>query len=235
MEPESNYNTSIDVVAGFTIGANCYLGCGANSTTLHSDVWEWNSVNNTWTQKANIPSMARADASSFSICGKGYLGIGGDWQHIAFADFWQYDPLLNQWIQKANFGAGGREQACEFSINNKGYIGLGSDSVPYYYNDFWEYTPDSACATVIEELSAINLEFTISPNPAKDFLIINYPLINGKEKINLTITDVNGNKVFESQLLQTLSTISLTKFSKGIYFVELSNDRQKAVKKFLKE
>jgi N-acetylneuraminic acid mutarotase len=216
---------------GFSINTKGYFGLGYD-TVFHNDYWEYDPVSNTWMQKADFPAAPRVDVAAFSICDKGYLGTGGEFPY--YNDFWQYDPVLNQWIQKTNFPGLPRDDAAYFSIGNKGYIGLGEYNNNTNYLDFWEYTPDSACATGIEELPSSNLEFTISPNPAKDFLIIKY---DGKEKINLTLTDVNGKVLTQSKILNPKSQIKIdiSQFSKGIYFIEASHGKQKAVKKFLKE
>jgi hypothetical protein len=81
------------------------------------------------------------------------------------------------------------------------------------------------------------LEFTISPNPAKDFIVINYPL-TGKEKVEITVTDVAGKKVYQTPLTpkgEPEMKISLEDLKAGIYFVEVNNGKQKGVRKFLKE
>jgi hypothetical protein len=111
---------------------------------------------------------------------------------------------------------------------------LGGEDMMPLYSDFWEYTPDSACATGIEKLTNDNLDFTISPNPAKDFIVINYPL-TGKEKVEITVTDVAGKKVYETRLLTSDFRLPTSDFTKGIYLVEVNNGKQKGVKKFLKE
>lgn len=158
----------------------------------------------------------------------------GFFQGNLYNDFWEYDPAFNQWIQKASFPSFPRNLAASFSLNNKGYFGIGKNwtNLPQVvtYKDFWEYTPDSS--TSVEENSLCNLQFTISPNPAKDFIVINYPLYN-ENKIKLSITDLEGKKVYESQLSQ--SKIFLKGFPKGIYFVNVTDGKQKVVRKFVKE
>lgn len=220
----------------FTILNNAYIACGAGTSGCLSDLWEYDSFADTWAQKANFPSDARNNAAAFSICDKGYFGTGLLANNSVVADFWQYDVLTNTWTQKTSFPGSNRNEPGYFSIGSKGYIGFGVGGIGAgpFYNDFWEYTPDSACATGIEEeFSNFNLQFTISPNPAKDFIIIDYPLLNGKEKINFRITNVTGKIVLQTQLSN--STISLKNLSKGIYFVEASAEKQKAVRKFVKE
>ncbi|MBK8874662.1 MAG: hypothetical protein IPN13_12360 [Bacteroidetes bacterium] len=109
----------------------------------------------------------------------------------------EYNPVSNSWIQKADVTTLLRNEPAYFSIGTKGYIGMGYNSSGPYLKDFWEYTPDSACATGIDEIAEYNLEFSINPNPAKDFISINYLLINDKINTNLAIADVQGRIVFK--------------------------------------
>ena len=59
----------------FVVGNNGYIACG-DGIGLLSDLWEYNTIADTWSQKANFPSTARGDAAAFSICDKGYYGTG---------------------------------------------------------------------------------------------------------------------------------------------------------------
>jgi N-acetylneuraminic acid mutarotase len=232
----------------FVIGNNAYvIGGFTQSFSYLSDVWEYNSISNTWTQKANLPSFGRCEAASFSICGKGYCGTGYK-STGSLDDFWQYNPVTNSWIQKTNYGGNPSGATAYFSIGTKGYVGLGYDGSPT--NVFWEYTPDSSCATGIEEefsTSSVgtNFQFSISPNPAKELIVISYPPalylseLPGKEKIEIAITDIQGKKVYQTKP-ETLNhspetTIDISQFPKGIYFAEVSSGKQKAVRKFVKE
>ena len=125
--------------AGFSIGANGYLGTGSNGT-LQGDLWKFDPLSNAWIQKASVP--ARWATSGFSIGNKGYVGTG----YAGFGyekSFWSYDSTTNAWTQKANFGGTNRQYAVGFSIGGKGYIGTGYDGLPTCKKDFWEYNPDN--------------------------------------------------------------------------------------------
>src|ERR1700733_4379247 len=64
---------------GFSIGLKGYLTCGSNSAgILQNDLWEYNSVNNSWTQKASLPGITRNGAIAFAIGTKAYVGCGQD-------------------------------------------------------------------------------------------------------------------------------------------------------------
>jgi len=226
------------MATGFSDGIKGYLGTGTlGGYSGLNDFWELDFNTNIWTQKANFGGATRSEACAFFICPFGYIGLGTTYIGSGtVSDFWKYDIANNIWTPVANFGNGLRELAVAFSIGSKGYVGTGFINDNNDKIDFWEYTPDSACVTGIDEHLISSLEFTISPNPANDYIIINYPL-PGKEKVNLIITDFNGKKIFKTQLSTNAnqSRISLKDLANGIYFAEISDGKQKAVQKFFKE
>lgn len=131
----------------FSIGNYGYIGTGRNNTnpngTRYNDLWQYNPTSNSWTQKANFPGTARADAVGFSVGNKGYIGTGRDISNNYYRDFYAYDPGTNVWSRKADYGgAATRGYAFGFSIGSYGYLGCGNsiiDGTTYYYNDFWQY------------------------------------------------------------------------------------------------
>ena len=94
---------------------------------------------------------------------------------------------------------------------------------------------DSTNTTGIISNSTAQNGIWILPNPASDELTIQSS--SNIESIN--IYDLAGQKIYESEL-NTRHAILTTKinirnFSKGIYFVEVSDRNEKTVKKFVKE
>lgn len=135
--------TAREYAVAFSIGNKAYLGTGNDGGTsipLTNDFWEFDPINNVWTQKASFPGTARSNAIGFAIANKGYIGTGYDFS-TEKNDFWEYDPLTNLWVQKANYPHN-TSYAVGFAIGNKGYIGIGFGSGTYY-DDFWEYDPAS--------------------------------------------------------------------------------------------
>jgi hypothetical protein len=127
---------------GFSIGSKGYIGTGKDATVYYKDFWEYDSVANTWTQKADfglLVAAARSDAAGFSIGTKGYIGTGITATGFT-DDFWEYDPAGNTWNQMTTFGGTKRGSAVGFSIGTKGYIGTGEDGAGYT-KDFYEYDP----------------------------------------------------------------------------------------------
>ncbi|MDD5507309.1 MAG: kelch repeat-containing protein [Bacteroidales bacterium] len=93
-----------------------------------------------WKRIADLPGEERYGASSFSINGFGYVGLGSKSGGIYFNDFWRYDPLHNSWKKIADFPGEARRYAIGFSYNEKGYIGFGYANWVHFY-DLWEYDP----------------------------------------------------------------------------------------------
>lgn len=124
--------------SGFTIGGKGYVTCGYNGSTVFNDLWEYNSANDTWTQKANI-GLGRYSGVGFSIGNYGYVGTGYNAGYLK--DFWKYNPLTNTWVKISDLPGNGRALSTGFAIGSRGFIVGGSDNVPTTYSELWEYNP----------------------------------------------------------------------------------------------
>ncbi len=93
---------------------------------------------------------------------------------------------------------------------------LGNETVSsIMYQDFG--------ASAIENVNAENSEITIFPNPTSDYAFVMPSEKNQNEK--MLITDVSGRVLNEISVSSTsITTIDLTRFSEGIYFVQILND-----------
>ena len=95
-----------------------------------------------WVQKANVGGLNRADATGFSLNGKGYIGTGysGSYQ----SDWWEYDPASDTWTQKASYPGGGIVEAASFTIGSFGYVVSSPSS-----NDVYRYDPTANTWTAV--------------------------------------------------------------------------------------
>jgi hypothetical protein len=134
--------------SSWVIGDTGYLVGGYNSQndSCLSDLWQYDPVLNTWSQRAFFPGKPRQSGVGFSIGSNGYLSTGYDSAHnLLFQDCWQYNTTNNSWTRMADLpdinglGTGARYGAVGFAINNYGYLGTGFNG--NWLNDFWQFDP----------------------------------------------------------------------------------------------
>ena len=104
--------------------------------------------------------------------------------------------------------------------------------------DFWEYHPEDS-TTGIAEGPIYNIQLTIFPNPASQHIVIGWSRMRSgvDNNIEITIADLNGRNYFTKQLQahKQQLTLDINEYIAGIYFIEVSDGKQKAAKKFIKE
>jgi N-acetylneuraminic acid mutarotase len=125
----------------FGIDKTIYVGGGSDASNTYSDVWAFNTSNNTWSQKAAIP-IGRSLASSFTVFDKGYV-VAGVGVSSLLQDVWEYSAAANTWNAKTMMPGLPRYGAAGFALGSKGYIccgNQGSANGPFA-NDLLEYNP----------------------------------------------------------------------------------------------
>jgi uncharacterized repeat protein (TIGR03803 family) len=143
----------------FVIGGKAYIGMGQgrnpanpNDAIALKDLWLFDLGDpNVWSQKSDLPGVARYFAAGFSIGATGYVGGGSDDNDQALADFWQYNPLGDSWSRKADLGGGAKGVVPGVSLNGKGYVGSAAQQ------DFWQYNPITDSWTQKNDLSTARL------------------------------------------------------------------------------
>ena len=116
-----------------------YIACGKKGTSSYeNDLWQYDDINDSWTQKANFPGGDRYNLMSFVINNIGYVGFGSD-QDIFRKDLWAYDELTDSWTQKADCEGVARAAGGTFSLQDRGFICCGADGG--FKEDLWEYDP----------------------------------------------------------------------------------------------
>lgn len=125
----------------FGMNGKGYFGLGTNAygrSLSYKDLWEYDPVDNTWTQKQDFPGDSKRYAVSFEIDGKIYVGTGQGLDYKK--DFWKYDPVADEWTALADFPGEARLLATAFVIDGKGYVGMGEAETGVTGN-FWKYDP----------------------------------------------------------------------------------------------
>jgi len=82
--------------------------------------------------------------------------------------------------------------------------------------------------TSISELP--NFDISVFPNPVVDLLTIANK--EGIEGVQLLLTDVNGKELETRKILNQNTQINFSSFSTGVYFLNLSNEDNSAVKTY---
>jgi gliding motility-associated-like protein len=123
-------------------GYICTGDPGTGSGIYLPDVWEYDPVADTWTQKANFGGGNRGYAAGFAIGNFGYMGTGDDGSGTLYNDFWKFDPALNTWTSLPPVGGVQRSEAFAFVINGVGYIGTGKGNAGCL-DDLWSFDPVS--------------------------------------------------------------------------------------------
>lgn len=137
--------------SSFTLDGIGYVISGYSSG-YENDVWAYDPTSDTWTEKRKITNatdddfdddytnIVRADGSTFTINGLGYLTCGTNGSLIS--NVWEYDPVDDQWTERTGFEGSARTEAVGFSIGSYGYIITGRSS-SYYMYDLWSFDPYS--------------------------------------------------------------------------------------------
>ncbi|MBV9963331.1 MAG: T9SS type A sorting domain-containing protein [Parafilimonas sp.] len=128
----------------FSIKDKGYLGTGfsygfGTDGGWNNDLWQYDTLTDSWTQMASMPVPGRQSAFAFVINDKAYVGAGVTGFGSPLNDLWQYDPSDNSWVQKASMPNSGLSGALSFTLNNKGYVGFGFNADGRYQRGIWSY------------------------------------------------------------------------------------------------
>jgi hypothetical protein len=86
--------------------------------------------------------------------------------------------------------------------------------------------------TGIKEINNISSDVTVYPNPALNNITIN----NTQSEIdNVQIFDAVGNLVLEKKLANNKTSVDISQFSTGLYFLKVEGEKGVTVRKFIKE
>ncbi len=144
--------------SAFVIDNIAYICCGQSNGTYVDDFWKFDPSTGTWTQLRDIANnntdedydddyagIARAQAVTFVIDGKGYLVTGEN--GTLKSDYWVYNPATDLWSGDSDddytaltVKASARKKAVAFSTGTRGFIVTGASS-SLYFDDMWELSP----------------------------------------------------------------------------------------------
>jgi len=78
-------------------------------------------------------------------------------------------------------------------------------------------------------------QFVLYPNPVLDVMNIEYPITSKSDIQKLDIIGIDGKTILSETPSNGKISISLTSFSKGIYFCRLNNGNKVTTTKFIKQ
>lgn len=139
---KTNWPTPAYANVSCIIGTKIYTTLGGTPTRGRA-TWEYDTVADTWTQKADYGGVASADGVGFATGGKFYAGLGSTLTAgVLSTDWYEYNPTENTWAQKNTPSFSARVYSSTFTYNDVGYVAFGA--IDTYgtttrYNSLWQY------------------------------------------------------------------------------------------------
>lgn len=124
------------------VGLGYYPGRGVyveSDKTYLRDFWMYDPTANTWTQKADFPSLFSNKCIHFVYDDMLYVGFG--FNGYGFNnEMWKYNPEADEWTKLKNAPFDGRAGAVASADSYKMFVGTGYATVNKA--DWWEYEPE---------------------------------------------------------------------------------------------
>jgi N-acetylneuraminic acid mutarotase len=109
----------------FRLGSKAYVGAGVTYVSGEpqylNDLWEYDLVTNTWTERASYPGKGRVGIAAFAIGDRAFAGIGDDGVNF-HQDLYEYDPVQDVWTQRANVVSDIRSFPQTIALGDKAYM-----------------------------------------------------------------------------------------------------------------
>ncbi len=215
---------STTVCAGDTITYTAPLVAGANNYTWSTPTgWSGGSTTNTISLVAGYTS-GNINFAANNSCGAGTpisLAVTVNSPPVpiitqSYSTLFSSASSGNQWYLNGSPIAGATASSYAFTSNGSYTVvvsanGCSSTSLPRVITN-----------AGIENTNEANTDFTVYPNPAKDFIHVT---VLSKQFTKLKLTDVLGNTMLESTINNAESNIDIRQFAKGIYFIQLLDDK----------
>jgi|GEM_PF-1400056 N-acetylneuraminic acid mutarotase len=124
----------------FVLDGKGYVAGGYNGSSAVAELWCYDPLTDTWSQRASLPS-ARRHGTSWTLNGRGYVVCGFGPTNQKTNTVLEYDPRTNTWATKTPLPADARYGSHGFAIGQYGYVGggnIGSATGPFL-SDMWRY------------------------------------------------------------------------------------------------
>jgi hypothetical protein len=215
-----------------------------NLNTIGGDLWiYWNGAMTSLTGLDNLNSIGGIlgiddnDALTNLMGLNNLSSIGGDLRitnHDALASLTGLDNIQEDSIDSLYIFANPNLSDCDvlsictYLNSPNGTISI-HDNAPGCNS---QEEVEAACLTTVEKIETRN-GITIIPNPSNDKITITSSALTGI--IQLSIFNVNGEKVIEKQLTDKETQLDISALPRGVYFVRVQNETMVEVGKMVKE
>ena len=121
----------------FSFDDTGYIVAGNSNSGERDDFYQYNPINDSWTELAPFPGAPRGFAIGDTWNEKAYFGFGHDGTSL-LNDLWVFDPSNMSWTELASCPCAARTHPAMIAHNGKVFVGLGNTSTENM-NDWWEY------------------------------------------------------------------------------------------------
>ena len=115
-----------------------YIVAGNSDSGMRDDFYQYDPVNDSWTELTSFPGAARGFAIGDTWDGKAYFGFGYDGTSL-LNDLWVFDPSNMSWTELASCPCAERTHPAMIAHNGKVFVGLGGGGSLGNLKDWWEY------------------------------------------------------------------------------------------------
>ena len=115
-----------------------YIVAGNSDSGMRDDFYQYDPVNDSWTELTPFPGAARGFAIGDTWNGKAYFGFGYDGTSL-LNDLWVFDPSNMSWTELASCPCAERTHPAMIAHNGKVFVGLGGGGSLGNLKDWWEY------------------------------------------------------------------------------------------------
>ena len=116
-----------------------YIVAGNSDSGMRDDFYQYDPVNDSWTELTPFPGAARGFAIGDTWDGKAYFGFGYDGTSL-LNDLWVFDSSNMSWTELASCPCAARTHPAMIAHNGKVFVGLGGGGGSLgNLKDWWEY------------------------------------------------------------------------------------------------
>ena len=169
-----------------------------------------------------------------------------NWQALDCADDFTIKYKVKgttEWTQKTTAGNVNTYNLFDLLPSTKYVAKIASNKSKNFVNgtskfsDSIVFTTSASFATNYnaDNASSVNIgtaQLTVSPNPAKNFFVINYK-DDAQQKINATLYNATGKAIWSSGLINTSDLngkqVNASQFAKGIFYLKVTSEKGKTL------